>query len=97
MTIIHGHASKQRRLHHIDSAVEYLSGIITAKTLRSWIWRRQIETVRIGGRVSIPEDVLDKLIEDNTTPALKDAQPARTPRKTPRSHARSKGREQQTV
>jgi excisionase family DNA binding protein len=83
MTVLNNQPRKQRRLHHIESAVEYLSGAIKKKTLEDWIWRRQIETVRIGRRVCIPEDALDRLIESSTTPALGDAKPVRTPRKSP--------------
>jgi len=87
MTSINLHTGRQRRLHRIPSAVEYLNGVISAKTLYQWVWRRKIDVVRIGGMVCIPEDALDRLIESNTTPALEDGRSAHSPRKTPRSHA----------
>jgi len=60
----------QRNLFRIPQAVDYLGGAVKAATLRQWIWRRQIETVRLGGAVCIPQDALDKLIERGTVPAL---------------------------
>jgi excisionase family DNA binding protein len=81
----------RRRLHRLPEAVEYLGGVISLKTLRQWVWRRQIEYVHIGRTVCIPQDVLDTLIEENTTPALEDGQ---GPRKSPRSY-RSSGKERQ--
>lgn len=60
----------QRRLLRIPQAVEYVGGAIKAATFRQWIWRRQIETVRIGRAVCIPQEALDKLIEQGTVPAL---------------------------
>jgi excisionase family DNA binding protein len=61
----------QRRLFRIPAAYEYLGGAVKEATLRQWIWRRQIETVRIGRAVCIPQDALDKLIDDGTVPARK--------------------------
>ncbi len=40
------------------------------KTVRQWVWRRQIDTVRIGRSVRIPRAALDALIERGATPAL---------------------------
>jgi hypothetical protein len=70
----------QRRLHRISSAVSYLNGAVCAKTLRQWIWRRQIEVVKIGRTVCVAEDVLDRLIEQGTIPALEDEKPSQSPR-----------------
>ena len=63
-------SKSQRRLFRIPQASEYLGGVIKPATLRQWIWRRQIEHVHIGRAVAIPQDVLDRLVEDNTVPAL---------------------------
>ena len=60
----------QRKLLRIPAAVEYMGGVVTAATIRQWVWRRKIETVRIGRAVCIPSDALDKLIERGTLPAL---------------------------
>jgi excisionase family DNA binding protein len=64
----HQHTA-QRRLYRIPQAVEYLDGVITEKTIRSWIWRRQIDVVRIGRAVCIPQDALDRIIERGTMPS----------------------------
>jgi excisionase family DNA binding protein len=60
----------QRKLLRIPAAVEYMGGVVTAATIRQWIWRRKIETVRIGRVVCIPADALDAIIARGTTPAL---------------------------
>lgn len=72
----------QRRLHRISSAVSYLNGAVCAKTLRQWIWRRQIEVVKIGRTVCVAEDVLDRLIEQGTIPALEGEKKLRIPPKS---------------
>jgi excisionase family DNA binding protein len=59
-----------RKLFRVPAARDYLGGVITESTLRQWIWRRQIESVRVGRAVCIPQSALDELIERNTTPAL---------------------------
>lgn len=61
-----------RRLFRIPEASEYVGGAIKPATLRQWIWRRKIESVRIGGAVCIPQDALDRLIEQGTSPALEE-------------------------
>lgn len=39
------------------------------RTIRQWIWRRQIEFCKIGGAVRIPATVIDRIIEQGTVPA----------------------------
>ena len=39
-------------------------------TIRQWVWRRQIEVVRVGRSVRIRGAVVEHLIEAGTTPAL---------------------------
>ena len=68
--IVQPNTRTQRRLFRVPEAVAYLGGAVKAGTLRQWIWRRQIETVRLGGAVCIPQDALDKLIERGTVPVL---------------------------
>jgi len=60
-----------RKLLRIPDAVEYLSGTVTASTIRGWIWRKQIETVRLGGVICIPVEALDRLIERGRIPATR--------------------------
>lgn len=59
-----------RKLFRIPQAVEYVDGVVKAPTFRRWILKGEIETVRIGRAVCIPQDALDKLIERGTMPAL---------------------------
>lgn len=56
----------QRRLT-IDGAPDYLG--VKPSTIRQWVWRRQIDVVRIGRCVRIPQDACDRIIERGTTPA----------------------------
>ena len=58
-----------RRLLRIRQAREYLNNAVAEKTLRDWIWRRKVETVRVGRSVCICADSLDALIERGTRPA----------------------------
>jgi excisionase family DNA binding protein len=57
-----------RRLNNVTAAAEYLG--VRPATIRHWVWRRQIDTVRIGRCVRIPQEALDRIIERGTTPAL---------------------------
>lgn len=66
---MNGKVKSQRKLFRIPAAVDYLGGAVKAAMFRQMIWRRQIEVVRIGRIVCIPQDVLDDLIERGTTPA----------------------------
>jgi excisionase family DNA binding protein len=60
----------QRRLNVTDAA-DYLG--VRPATIRQWVWRRQIDTVRIGRCVRIPQEALDRIIERGTTPAVEEA------------------------
>lgn len=60
---------KCRRLLRIPDAVDYLDKTVTAATIRGWIWRKEIDHVRIGGVVCIPVEALDQLIERGRVPA----------------------------
>jgi hypothetical protein len=59
-----------QRLFRIPEAVGYLDNVVTAKTLRGWVLRKQIDIVKIGGRVTIPRSALDMLIERGHVPAV---------------------------
>lgn len=63
----------QRRLT-ITEAADYLG--VRPSTVRQWVWRRRIDTVRIGRLVRIPQAALDKIVEEGTTPALDPVRPA---------------------
>jgi excisionase family DNA binding protein len=54
------------RLYTVSEVAE-LTGLSVA-TLRSWIFYRQILTIRLGRCVRIPQDELDRIIRDGTTP-----------------------------
>ena len=42
---------------------------ISVATLRAWIWKRQIEIVKIGRAIRIKDETLDTLIANGTIPA----------------------------
>ena len=63
-------ATPRGKLFRIPAAVDYLNNVVTEKTIRQWIWRREIEVVRIGRAVCIPQAALDRMIERGTMPAL---------------------------
>jgi excisionase family DNA binding protein len=68
--------AKRSKLLRVPQAAEYLNGIVSEKTLRSWIFLKKIDVVRIGGAVCIPVEALDKMIEH--VPAV--PRPCRTSR-----------------
>jgi excisionase family DNA binding protein len=39
-------------------------------TIRSWIWARRIQYVKLGRSVRLREDTIDEIIEAGTIPAL---------------------------
>jgi excisionase family DNA binding protein len=41
---------------------------ISLATIRSWVWHRKIEVVKIGRCVRIKEEVIDDLISRSTVP-----------------------------
>lgn len=55
------------RLLTIPEAANLLG--LKCATLRTWIWTRQIEYVKLGRSVRLREDVLQDLIEQGTIPA----------------------------
>ncbi len=43
---------------------------LAERTVRQWIWRRKIDTVRIGRCVRVPAAACDALIERGLRPAV---------------------------
>lgn len=62
---------KKLTLLRIKQARAYLDGAVAEKTLRDWIWRRKIDSVRVGRAVCIPVQALDEIIARGTVCALK--------------------------
>jgi excisionase family DNA binding protein len=52
----------------VEEAAERLG--IKASTIRSWVWKRQIEFVKISRSVRISDKVVERLIRSGTRPAL---------------------------
>jgi excisionase family DNA binding protein len=42
---------------------------LQVSTIRSWVWQRKIESVRVGRAVRIRQSAIDAVIEKGTTPA----------------------------
>ncbi len=59
-----------QRLLTVAQAARELA--IRPKTVRQWIWRRRIVSVRVGRCVRIPADAVDALIERGTVPAVEE-------------------------
>jgi len=57
-----------RKLMTVDQAAAELG--LRPKTIRQKIWRREIEYQKIGGAIRIRADVIDRIIEESTVPAL---------------------------
>lgn len=45
---------------------------VSEKTAWKMVYGRKVDVVRIGRSVRIPQDAIDKLIDDGTTPARDD-------------------------
>lgn len=45
---------------------------IQPSTVRQWVWRRQVEFVRIGRAVRFKPETANKLIERGTVPAVEE-------------------------
>jgi excisionase family DNA binding protein len=63
-------ASTQRKvnLNSLPQAAEQLG--VSVKCLRSWIYRRAIDYVKVGRAVRISDETIQKVIERGTMPAL---------------------------
>jgi excisionase family DNA binding protein len=67
LATVSGGKERIMRLLNVTEAADRL-GLSTA-TVRAWIWKREIEVVRLGRSVRIKEETLEDLIERGTTPA----------------------------
>jgi excisionase family DNA binding protein len=54
---------KCRRLLTVDEAPAYLDHVVKKATIRSWILKRKIDFIRLNGRIVIPSDALDAMLE----------------------------------
>jgi excisionase family DNA binding protein len=61
--------SEMSKLLKIPEVADFLN--ISCKTAWAMVYRRDIEVVRIGRSVRIPQRTLDQLVERGTTPATK--------------------------
>lgn len=52
----------------VDGAASMLK--LSASTVRNWIWLGRISVIRIGGRVLLAEEEIQRLIEAGRCPAL---------------------------
>jgi excisionase family DNA binding protein len=57
-----------RKLLTVDEAAAELG--LKPRTLRQWIWRREIEYQKIGGAIRIRPEIITRMIEQSTVPAL---------------------------
>jgi len=58
----------ERRLLSITEAAEQLG--LAPVTLRAWIARRKIASIRLGRSVRIDSNEIDRMIDSGTTPAM---------------------------
>lgn len=54
------------KLLTLEEAAERLA--VSIATIRSWVWKRKIEVVKIGRCVRIREEIIEELISRNTIP-----------------------------
>ena len=64
------HVSNPReKLNTIPETAQQLN--LSNSTIRSWIWQRRIESVRVGRVVRIRQSAIDAVIENGIIPANK--------------------------
>lgn len=61
-------ATNTARLRTLPEAAERLG--LSVKCLRGWVWRREIDFVKVGRAVRISDETIEKLIVRGTVPAL---------------------------
>jgi excisionase family DNA binding protein len=59
----------RRRLLTIDEFAEALA--LQPKTIRQWVFRREVQFVRVQGSIRFRPETLDELIDKGTVPARK--------------------------
>jgi excisionase family DNA binding protein len=59
---------KSMRLLNVTEVAARLG--LTTATIRSWVYTRKIEYVKLGRSVRVSEDTIEKIIEAGTIPAL---------------------------
>jgi excisionase family DNA binding protein len=47
---------------------------LSPKTVRQWVWRRQVPFVRVGRAIRFRPETVDGLIDNGTVPALEGRQ-----------------------
>lgn len=60
---------KGEKLLKVSEAAQRLS--LSSWTVRGWIYRRKIDVVRLGAAVRIPEETVERLIQEGFRPAAK--------------------------
>jgi hypothetical protein len=58
------------RYFTVESAAERYQPVLTARKLRRYILKREIEFTKLGNRVYLAESVLDALVERGRVPAM---------------------------
>lgn len=69
---------RRRALYTVDDVAALLS--LRPKTIRAWVFRREIPFVRVGHNVRFQPEVIDELISKGERAALR-----RRPRTSPRT------------
>jgi excisionase family DNA binding protein len=63
---------QRSKLNSLPQAAEQLG--VSIKCLRSWIYRRAIDYVKVGRAVRISDETIQKIIDRGTVPALEPRQ-----------------------
>lgn len=56
------------KLNTLPQAAEQLG--VSVKCLRSWIYRRAIDYVKVGRAVRISDETIQRIVDEGTMPAL---------------------------
>jgi excisionase family DNA binding protein len=60
--------NKAKKLNRLPHAAERLG--VTVDCLRGWIYRREVEYVKVGRAVRISDETIQAIIDRGTVPAL---------------------------
>ena len=63
-------SQNKSKLYTLPQAADQLG--VTVKCLRSWIYRRAVDYVKIGRAVRISDETIQRIIDRGTMPALED-------------------------